>query len=172
MAIRTEWKIGRKGRACAGCGTVFAYGAPFHSAIFLEGEAFLRRDLCGACFQSAPSAPYSQWVTAIPKPEETKRVFDLGLAAEFLRRLAGEGDPARAALVHLLALLLVRKRAVRFLDLPRSERGARARVEFFDGSAAVEFDAPPLSEGDVPALREELGRLLDLGSEGIAAGAG
>jgi len=165
MAIRTDWRFGKKGRLCAACGAIFPVETPFHSAIFLEGESFLRRDLCAACFKSAPSAPYSHWTTTIPKPEEGKRVFDLGLAAEFLRRLAAEPDPAKGPLAHLLALLLVRKRAIRLLDLPRSERGARARVEFYDGREPLEIDAPPLTEDDVPALREELAGLLDLGKE-------
>jgi hypothetical protein len=165
MAIRTEWRFGKKGQACAACGEVFPVERPFHSAIYLDGEAFRRRDLCDACFRAAPEPPYSHWVATIPRREEKKRVFDLGLAAEFLRRLAAEPDPARAPLGHLLALLLVRRRAVRLLDLPRSERGSRARVEFYDGREPLEIDAPPLTEELVPALREELGRLLDLGKE-------
>jgi hypothetical protein len=165
VAIRTDWRIGKKGRACGGCSTPFPYDVPFHSAIFLEKEEFLRRDLCAACFAAAPSAPYSQWVAVIPKPEPNKRVFDLGLAAEFLRKLAGEGDPARGALAHLLALLLVRKRLVRLTDLPAKDGLPRARVEFHDGREPLEIPAPHLSEDDVPSLREELGRLLDLGRE-------
>ena len=163
MAIRTEWKIGRKSPACAGCGKPFGFGAPFHSAIFLAGEAFARRDLCDPCFRAAPAAPYSHWLAAIPKPDDRKRAFDLGLAAEFLRRLAAEPDPARAPLAHLLALLLVRKRAVRLLDIPPDENGPRARVEFHDGGEPLETPAPPLTEDDVPSLQEELGRLVDLG---------
>ena len=165
MAIRTEWRIGRKGPACAGCGMAFPAEAPFHSAIWLEGEEFRRRDLCEACFRAAPAPPYSHWVTAIPRPEERRRVFDLALAAEFLRRLAAEGDGTRAPLAHLLALLLVRKRLVRLTDLPRGPEGPRARLEFQDGSPPLEIPAPPLSEEHVPALREELGKLLDLGKE-------
>ena len=165
MAIRTDWRIGKRARACGGCAAAFPFDTPFHSAIYLEKEEFLRRDLCAACFRANPSAPFSQWLTVIPKPEPHKRVFDLGLAAEFLRRLAAEGDPARAALAHLLALLLVRKRLIRLSDLPAKDGLPRARVEFHDGRDALEIPAPRLSETDVPSLREELGRLLDLGKE-------
>jgi hypothetical protein len=163
MAIRTDWRIGKKGRSCAGCGAAFPFEAPFHSAIWAEGEAFRRADLCDACYAAAPSPPYSHWIASIPKPDDRRRVFDLGLAAEFLRDLAGAEDPARAPLAHLLALLLVRKRIVRLADLPPGEGGPRARVEFHDGRPPLEIPAPPLTEDDVPALREELGRLLDLG---------
>jgi hypothetical protein len=163
MAIRTDWRIGKKGQACTACGTAFPCEVPFHSAIFADGESFHRSDLCERCFRAAPSAPYSHWVTAIPKPEEHRRVFDLGLAAEFLRRLAAEKDPARARLGHLLALLLVRKRVIRLTEIPGE--APRARVEFHDGREPLEIPAPPLSDDDVPALREELGGLLDLGKE-------
>jgi hypothetical protein len=163
VAIRTDWKIGRKARSCSGCGKPFPFEVSFHSAIWVEKDAFLRRDLCEPCFAAAPGAPYSHWVTVIPKPAEKPRVFDLGLAAEFLRRLAAEGEPARAPLAWLLALLLVRKRAVRILELPQDAKGPRARIEFHDGNAAVEIASPPLTDDLVPVLREELGRLLELG---------
>lgn len=167
MAIRTEWRIGKKGQLCAGCGKVFPFDVPFHSAIWLEGEAFLRRDLCEACYGAAPGPPFSHWRTTIPRPEDQKRAFDLGLAAEFLRRLAADGTAERAALAHLLALLLVRKRLVRVIDLPAAAGAVpRARVEFHDGHEALEIPAPPLSEEDIPGLREQLGRLLDFGPEG------
>jgi hypothetical protein len=165
LAIRTDWRIGKKGQACAGCGTAFPFETPFHSAIWVEAESFRRRDLCEACFRAEPAAPYSHWLTAIPRPGDHRRAFDLGLAAEFLRRLAAEEDPDRAPLAHLLALLLVRKRIVRLTDLPRGDGGPRARVEFHDGHEPLEIPAPILSEEDVPALREELGHLLDLGKE-------
>jgi hypothetical protein len=165
VAIRTDWHIAKKGRACSGCGAVFPVESPFHSAIYAEKESFLRRDLCEACFQAAPSPPYSHWLTAIPKPDEHRRAFDLGLAADFLRRLAGEPDPARAGLAHFLALLLVRKRLVRLSNLPAKDGPPRARVEFHDGTGPLEIPAPALSEEDVPGLREELGRLLDLGKD-------
>ena len=171
MAIRTDWRIGKKGRACAACAKPFPYDTPFHSAIFFEGENFQRRDLCAACFtaKAAAEPPYSSWTTTLPKPEDRHRVFDLGLAAEFLRKLASEADPARAPLAHLLALLLVRKRAIRLLDLPADAGGPRARIEFHDGREPLEIPAPPLTEANVPALREELGHLLDLDSGAEAA---
>lgn len=165
MSIRTDWRIAKKGRACGGCGVVFPPEKPFHSAIYAEKDAFLRRDLCDACFAAAPAAPYSHWLTATPKPDENRRAFDLGLAAEFLRRLSGETDPARAGLAHFLALLLVRKRLVRLTDLPPKDGAPRARVEFHDGSGVLEIPAPRLADEDAPSLREELGRLLDLGKE-------
>jgi len=159
---RSDWKIGRRGRACDGCGAAFPPATPFHAAIWAEGEAFRRRDLCAACFRAAPSPPYSHWLTAIPRPDARKRVFDLGLAAEFLRRLAGEADPGKAALAHLLALLLARKKLVR-LEPGRGEDGApRARVEFHDGREPeeIEIPAPPLREEDVAALRDQLAELV------------
>ena len=163
MAIRTEWKIGRKSPACGGCGKAFPHEAPFHSAIWLEAEGFRRRDLCDACFAAVPGAPYSHWLTVLPKPVAKSRVFDLGLAAEFLRRLTAEGEPAKAPLAYLLALLLVRKRAVRILDLPADARGPRVRVEFHDGHPPIEISAPPLRDDAAPALRSELERLVELG---------
>lgn len=163
MAIRTDWRIGKKGQLCAACGVVFPFDTPFHSAIWLEGEGFQRKDLCVSCYAAAPEPPYSHWMTTIPRPEDHKRAFDLGLAAEFLRKLASDTSPERAALAHLLALLLVRKRLVRVVDLPGAE--PRARIEFHDGHDAVEIPAPPLSEEDIPRLREALGHLLDFGTE-------
>jgi len=163
VAIRTEWRFGRKSPACGACAKPFPHEAPFHSAIWLDAGGFRRSDLCDACFAAVPEPPYSHWRTAIPKPAAKARAFDLGLAAEFLRRLAGEGDASKAPLAYLLALLLVRKRAVRILDLQQDARGPRVRVEFHDGHPPLEIPAPPLRDDAAPALREELDRLVELG---------
>lgn len=174
MGIRTDWRIGKRAESCGNCGKGFPHGLPFHSAIFLEGESFRRKDLCPICFPAASAAtpPFSHWVTTIPKPTDRPRTFDLGLAAEFLRRLAAEGDPARGPLLHFLALLLVRKRAVRLAEIPADAAGPRARVEFHDGHGPVEIPAPPLTEESVPALRGEIEKLLDLGTETEAGNGG
>jgi hypothetical protein len=168
VAIRTDWKIGRRAHACGACNAPFAPETPFHAAIWREGEAFRRRDLCDACF-GKEAAPYSHWTTALPRPPERARVFDLSLAARFLRTLAEEAEPSRAALVHLLAVLLVRKRVIRLLDLPADAKGPRARVEFSDGSGTFDIPAPRLWEQDVEGLRGQLAGLLDLGEPGGVA---
>ena len=166
MAIRTEWKIGRKSPSCGGCGKAFPHETPFHSAIWLEADGFRRRDLCDACYAAVPAPPYSHWITVLPKPVAKARAFDLGLAAEFLRRLSAEGEPSKAPLAYLLALLLVRKRAVRILDAPADERGPRVRVEFHDGHPPIEIPAPFLRDDAAPGLRAELDRLVELGETG------
>ncbi|MHC4821149.1 MAG: hypothetical protein ACYTDX_05450 [Planctomycetota bacterium] len=163
MAIRTKWRIGKKARACTGCEEAFPFDTDFHSVIHLVEEAFVRRDLCGACWEKNEDVAFSSWVTQIPKPEQKKRQFDLGLAAEFLRKLAVEDDGERGPLAHLLAILLVRKRAIRIRRMPQDEAGPRIKVEFLDGHEPVVIHAPPLTAESVEPLKEELGNLLDLG---------
>jgi hypothetical protein len=164
LSVRHDWRIGKRGRACAACTETFPEGQSFHCAIWREGEGFRRRDLCAPCFAAEAEPPYSHWMTRLPESSPNRpRAFDLALAARFLRRLAAEEGGERAALTHLLAILLVRKRAVRIVDLPMDATGPRVRIDFPTGEESIQIPAPPLLEGDVSALRDQLTALLDLG---------
>lgn len=159
------WRFGRRGAACAVCGSAFAPGAEAVSAIYQSEAGFDRRDFCGACFQDAGKrgSPFSWWSAAVPEPEKAKAVFDLGVAREFLQRLLLDSDPARASLRYLLALLLMRKRAVVLVGQEMTERGDVLTVRVPpDDETMHEIVAVDLDEAETERLRDELGRLFQL----------
>jgi len=171
----SDWKFARKGTACAGCEKAFTAGETFVSAIYLgEGEPFERRDLHLACFEAVEGEPYSRWVTTIPEKKTKKPLLDLGLAMEFLLRLVREADPERKKVALVLALLLLRKRRLKFRGERVDEEAGRVMdlaVPRKPDDEEFTLPAPELEDSETEEITAELGRLFGLGGEEEEEGA-
>jgi hypothetical protein len=163
-----DWKIARKGSACAGCQAEFRPGTVFISAIY-ESEpgaesTFDRVDTCPECFEKEERAPFSRWFTTHPKKVTDQPLLDLDMARDFLLRLAREGNPERHTLMFILALLLMRKRKVKLVE-QRTE-GDRPVMEFLlplaDGEETIVIPSVHPSEEETGGIEKELGRLFGL----------
>lgn len=165
MSSSSGWKIEKRATACAGCEASFAPGTAVTSALYEEEGEFLRRDWCPGCAadEGRTGAPYSFWTAEIPEPEARKAAFDLGVAREFLGRLLQQRDPERDSLRYLLALLLLRKRVVRVLEQFETDAGERMTFTVPPDETVHEIPCPEIDEDEAAALREQLGRLFDLG---------
>jgi hypothetical protein len=167
----SEWKIARKGSACARCERAFAPEEPFVSAIYLApipeggGEGFVREDRCPTCFEAEEREPFSRWTTRLPPAKEKQPLLDMGLAREFLLRLVREDDPSRRNLACILTLLLLRKRKVK-LRGQRSEGEAtilEVSVPTDEAEAEIEVESRDLSDEETAEITAELSRLFGLG---------
>ena len=78
-------------------------------------------------------------------------------------RLLREDDPARASLRYLLTLLLMRKRIVRVEEQFSDERGEVMTVRLPPDEASHEILCPEIDESEAESLRDQIGRLFDLG---------
>jgi len=179
MTSRAGWRTGRRGAVCGRCEKAFVPRDAVISALFEMSDAsdgsdggdddapppFERADLCTACFEAEDApAPYSWWRTEVPEPDRRRAPLDLQVAREFLVRLLDEGAPERANLRYLLALLLMRKRLVRVEEQFRdAERGELMVVTVPPDETLHEIPCPELGEEETAQLRDELGRLFDLG---------
>jgi hypothetical protein len=163
-----DFKFVRRGGVCAGCGAALAPGATSSSALYDEpasgDAAFSRKDFCAACFDDAAKRgePFSWWTAVVPTPQEKKAVFDVGVAREFLVRLLKEDAPERASLRYLLALLLMRKKAVKVGDQFVKD-GLETMVLSVPPDEQV-FEVPCLEidEAEATKLRDDLGKLFAL----------
>ncbi|MEN8148829.1 MAG: hypothetical protein ABFS86_03340 [Planctomycetota bacterium] len=169
----SDWKIARKGTACAACEKVFVPGETFVSAIWLDEAAqFFRRDLHPACFDAVEEEAYSRWVTAIPLKKDKKPPLDLGLAKEFLLRLVKEADPERHKVALVLALLLLRKRRLKLVGERGTDEGRVMDlvIPAKSGDMEVPLPAPDLDDSEADEITAELGRLFGLGDDAEADG--
>jgi hypothetical protein len=162
------YKLARRAGACSACAATLAPGARTSSALYrapAQGEAaFERRDFCASCFDDPAKRgePFSWWTAVVPTPQEKKAVFDTGMAKEFLLRLLKEDAPERASLRYLLALLLMRKKAVKVSDQFVKDGVERMVISIPPDETAFEVACLELDEAETTKLREELGRLFAL----------
>jgi hypothetical protein len=161
-----EWKIGRVGRACQVCGKGFAVGEDFVSAIFQAEEdgppQFERLDACPGCFDGLGREPFSRWRTRLPPEAEKQPLLDLDMARDFLLRLASADDPEQGNLMHILTLLLLRKRKVKLLAQRVLEGRPVMELVVPAVTGDVEITVPATTPGDeeTAALEAEVARLF------------
>ena len=134
-----DWNIKPRATLCSGCEAPFEKGQECVSAIFREGEGFVRRDYCPACWGhiAAAARPFSSWqgtyeppLASGKKEEPIKRET----AEELLRRLVTLDDPGDVNVIYILAVMLERKKQLVERDSKPKEGGGIYR--FYEHKAS------------------------------------
>ena len=128
LSQQQNWNIGNTDGRCAACQrqippttacwAVLCENSP--EARRQNGLPFYRRNYCEACWQShsgdvAPQNAFSHWKTAVPEPNrKPKLLVDDQVLIDLFTRLGGQDDPAGVRFRFVLALLLMRKRILRY----------------------------------------------------------
>jgi len=164
MATDYEDKLS-SARTCCVCGREFNPEADYLSALFEEGEQFLRRDYCGDCWQGPPEGSFSYWRGRMPaKEERPQRFVDDRDLVDLLARLADVTEPRQTAFRYLLGLLLVRKRVLKLLPSGPG-RGEPMLLEEPGGGARYEVPAPRISADELAQVSAQMGAVLRVDTE-------
>ncbi len=117
-----EFDIQRCARRCAKTEREFRPGEIFHSVLVSEGAAVVRYDYSQEAWEQPPENAVGWWKCQMPEPN-AKRVSwaPNDVMLHYLEEL--EGDPTRADVRYVLALLMVRRRIVRLEDTDTDEAG-------------------------------------------------
>src|SRR5260370_28908359 len=111
----TEYQIQPNTRRCALTGRELQPGDKFYSVLLEEGGNFLRQDYSSEAWQGPPQGSFCFWAGRIPVGEENQRApIDDELLLDCLQRLEGETEPARVNFRYVVALLLMRRKRLKF----------------------------------------------------------
>ena len=159
----TDWEIERHTLVCAASGRELAEDEEIYSAIYDEGSGFVRRDYAVERWPPKEmERVFSFWKTRVPKRDApVKRFVDNEVILDFFHRLEGEAGPAKRNFRYVLALLLMRKKALKFKGLRRGEgEGALVLYDRVRGRDCEVAD-PNLSEEEIERVTEEVGQVLN-----------
>jgi len=124
-----EWTIPKSTRACATTGRELEVGETYYAALKEEGERFHRSDFSVEAWpERAGEGWFSYWKTKARSPEEERKRRLVVDVERFYAVFVGlDGRTERHILVfrHLVALLLMRKRALRLDGMRADEDGER-----------------------------------------------
>lgn len=110
-----DWEVDRTTGVCAVAGRPLAEGEEFYAVLFEEGEGFRRADYSLEAWTGPPAGCFCHFKSRVPKKEHKRRLLidDDALLAFFVR-LAGETEPTRVRFRFVLALVLMRKRLLKY----------------------------------------------------------
>ncbi|MBN1817566.1 MAG: hypothetical protein JW828_09395 [Sedimentisphaerales bacterium] len=158
-----DWEISKAAGHCCGTGKPLEPGQEYYAAL-VEGEQNLeRRDFSTEYWEQARPGVYCFWRTRMPDETRKKRllVSDEMLMA-FFDRMAEETDTEKVNFRFVLALILMRKRKLKYESSQIREEAEIWTLRVTGEDRFVNVINPHLSEEQVDELSGQMGQILQV----------
>ena len=159
-----DWEIRDTSLHCAACSKEFAEGEDVFSTLLEQMDTYERRDFCRGCRQQQEtSTAFSRWRTKMPRGEQSlNRRVNSEVVLDFFHRLEGEQERRKQCFRYVLALMLMRKKLVKFVGVNRDENGDQLVIQDARSSARYRVFAPALSSEEIAGLTDEVSKILNV----------
>lgn len=156
-----EWEIDKPLGQCYGTGRRIGYGEEYFGALVETEEGLQRRDFCTDYWEKEKPDVFCHWRTKLPHPDEKKQRFvDDDVLAAFFERLASETEPEKVNFRFVLALVLMRRRRLKY-DSSQIEGGKEIwRLRITGDKEIVEVVNPHLDDEQIEQLSSQMGQIL------------
>lgn len=156
-----DWEINKPLGQCSGSGRKIEPGEEYYGALVETEEGLVRRDFSNEYWERERPHVYCFWKTKLAAPNEKRKLFvsdDMLMA--FFERLANETEAEKVNFRFVLALVLMRKRRLKY-DSTKSEDGREIwRLKVSGDKDLVEVVNPHLSEEQIEQLTSQIGQIL------------
>ena len=156
-----EWEVQPAAGRCALTGRKLQEGEEFYSALFEEGETFRRVDYSPESWKGPPEGSYCHFKSRIPVKEKRKKLLvDNDILASFFLRLGDDAEPARVQFRFVLALILMRKRLLRY-EGSKVEAGVEVwRMVLMTDRSEHRVVNPRLTDEQIEGVSSQLSAIL------------
>ncbi|MFQ6048784.1 MAG: hypothetical protein ACE5K7_05420 [Phycisphaerae bacterium] len=156
-----KWDIASQTGRCSVSGRELAEGEPFYTVLFDRGDHFERADYSLQCWQGPPAGAYCFWKSRVPQRRKKRRLLvDDEVLIEFFSRLAGDGEPAKQQFRFVLALILMRKRLLKYEQTIRRGQDEIWQMRLKGQDRPQYVVNPQLDEDQIARLSQQLGAVL------------
>jgi hypothetical protein len=157
----TEYQIQPNTRRCTVTGRELRPGDQFYSVLLEQGGQFQRQDYSSEAWQGPPPGSFSFWTGRIPANQESKQApIDDDLLLDCLQRLEGEQEPARLNFRYVVALLLMRRKRLRFEEVSTEGDQELLVLRCIRTRRTYRVLNPRLTEEQMAAVQEEVLKVL------------
>jgi hypothetical protein len=157
----TDYQIQPSTRQCCVTGRTLTPGEPCYSVLLQQGSQLVRQDYSREAWQGPPPGTIGFWQGRVPAGEQDRRPpIDDDLLLECFGRLEGQEEPARVSFRYVVALLLMRRKRLKFEDVVHVNGREVLRLRCVRTRALHEVVNPELSDEEVQAVQEEVFKVL------------
>ena len=159
-----EWEIDKPLGQCYGTGRQIEAGEEYYGALVESEEGLKREDFCEDYWNEHNPDVFCYWKSKLPHADEKKKLFvDDDMLMAFFERLAGESGQEKINFRFVLALVLMRKRRLKY-DSSMTEDGKEIwRLRIAGGDKEfVELINPHLDEEQIEKLSSQIGQILQV----------
>lgn len=156
-----EWQISKSLGQCCGTGRAIQAGEDYFAALVETEDGLQRRDFCLDYWQQNTPAVFCFWKSRMPRSDEKRQIFiDDDMLFSFFERLATETEQERLNFRFVLALILMRKRKLKY-DSSRNEDGKEIwRLRVVGSGEFVDVVNTHLDQEQIEQLSSQLGQIL------------
>ncbi|MEN6386698.1 MAG: hypothetical protein ABFD79_16080 [Phycisphaerales bacterium] len=158
-----DWEIHKPQGTCCGSGKVIEPEQEYIASLIETPEGMQRKDYCVEYWNENKPEVYCYWKSVMPKPDQKKKLFiDDSMLMSFFERLATETEQEKLNFRFVLALILMRKRLVKY-DSSKNDNGNETWVLKVSGKDQLEQVVNPhLTEDQIEQLSQQLGQILQV----------
>lgn len=156
-----EWEIDKPLGQCYGTGKKIEYGEEYFGALVETEQGLQRRDFCADYWLSQKPEVFCYWKTKLPQPGQKKAQFiDDDMLMAFFERLAMENEQEKINFRFVLALILMRKRRLKYDSSQTRDDKEIWRLRITGDKEVVEVINPHLDEAQIEQLTSKMGEIL------------
>jgi len=158
-----EWEIDKPLGQCCGSGKKIEPGEEYFATLVEIDKGLQRRDFCTDYWLAEKPSVFCYWKTKLPEPGQKKKIFvDDEMLMAFFERLEGEGEQEKINFRFVLALVLMRKRRLKY-DSSKIEADKEIwRLGITGDKQFVEVINPHLDEEQIEQLSSQIGQILQV----------
>jgi len=158
-----EWEIDKPVGQCCGTGKKIEPGEEYFGALVETDEGLVRRDFCADYWEQEKPDVFCYWKTKLPHPDQKKQIFvDDEMLMAFFERLERETEQEKINFRFVLALVLMRKRRLKYDSSKIEEDKEIWRLRIAGEKQFVEVINPHLDDGQIGQLSSQMGKILQV----------
>ncbi len=157
----TEYQIEANTRRCAASGRALQAGERFYSVLLEEDGKLVRRDYSSEAWQGPPPGAFSFWSGRISADlGQRQPQIDDDMLLECFDRLQGNIEPERISFRYVLALLLMRRKRLRFEEARTDGDEEYLHLRCSRTGNLHRVLNPGLTEEEMAAVQDEVFKVL------------
>lgn len=149
-------------RTCSATGRQLKAGERYFGVLALDGGKFVRQEFSEEGWTGAPPGAFGHWAGRVPAVGDANRrpPIDDDMLLECFQRLDGEIEPAKLNFRYVVALLLMRRKRVKFEDSKKGAAGDSLIVRDAKSGARHVVADPGLTDEQMKAVQNEVYQML------------
>lgn len=161
-APSTSYDIQTCSRHCVRTGKELKPGERFFSVLHDRDGSLVREDISQEAWQGPPADAFSFWLSRVPAKDRPKRLqVDEEVLLDCFCRLAEEAESQKVNFRYILALLLMRRKRLKFDDA-RTQNGQEHLILRCTKTRNLHTVVnPQLTEPQLAEVQEEVRKIFD-----------
>jgi hypothetical protein len=156
-----DYQIQPNSRQCCVSGRPLQPGETCYSVLMVEEAKLVRKDYSREAWQGPPAGAVGHWLSKVQAADRPKRLaIDPEMLFDCFVRLEAQTEPARVNFRYVLALLLMRRKRLKFEETRTADGHEVLRLRCSQTRTIHEVVNPSLSDEAIQAVQDEVFKVL------------